>query len=451
LTNRHVQFITIGGTIGTGLFLSTGNAILIAGPSIVFGYIISGFFSFLIIRQLGEMTVHEPVVGSIAYFANKYCGEFIGFFAGWNYWVLYIMIGMAELTGMAAYVQHWFPDIETWKITLFFLTLVNITNIAAVKIYAEIEFLLTIIKTIAICTIILIGIHVLIINPGFTKSVILKNLYIQPINTVYSIFNKLFPRGIAGFITAIPIIIFSFGGIELTCATASETINPKKTIPTSINKTMLYILLIYILSTLILSFNNQLSNQYNSSSPFVVILNNAGFKYTALVFNFIVLVAALSVYNCCIYNSSRTIYGLSIHGNAPKIFIKTTKKGTPIISVLLSVILTLFVVPLNYFIPNWQKVFKTIIGFIVTCAILNWIIISMSHIMFKKKTNIENKKTSFSSPFYPYANYVSLFFIFFIIIIMLISKQLSMTKQIIFIPVWITITYMIYRIYKIKK
>ena len=49
-------------------------------------------------RQLGEMVVEEPVAGSFSYFAYKYWGSFAGFASGWNYWVLYVLVAMAELT-----------------------------------------------------------------------------------------------------------------------------------------------------------------------------------------------------------------------------------------------------------------------------------------------------------------------------------------------------------------
>ncbi len=46
LKNRHVQLIAIGGTIGTGLFLGSGKAIALAGPAIIFAYLIVGIALF---------------------------------------------------------------------------------------------------------------------------------------------------------------------------------------------------------------------------------------------------------------------------------------------------------------------------------------------------------------------------------------------------------------------
>ena len=70
----------MGGAVGTGLFLGSAQVIQSAGPSIILGYTIVGLVAFLIMRQMGEMIVEEPVVGSFSYFAQKYWGRFPGFY-----------------------------------------------------------------------------------------------------------------------------------------------------------------------------------------------------------------------------------------------------------------------------------------------------------------------------------------------------------------------------------
>lgn len=114
LKNRHIQLIALGGAIGTGLFLGSASVIQSAGPGIILGYAIAGFIAFLIMRQLGEMVVEEPVSGSFAHFAYKYWGPFAGFLSGWNYWVMFVLVGMAELTAAGIYMQYWLPDVPTW-------------------------------------------------------------------------------------------------------------------------------------------------------------------------------------------------------------------------------------------------------------------------------------------------------------------------------------------------
>jgi L-asparagine transporter-like permease len=452
LTNRHIQFIALGGAIGTGIFLGAGSAIFAAGPSVLLGYLISGIMAFSIMRQLGEMDTEEPMAGSFSYFAYKYWGDFPGFLAGWNYWILYVMIGIAELTAVAAYAQYWFPGIATWKTALFFFTIISAVNIAAVKIYGEMEFAFSIVKITAICTMILAGGYILFFNPSLVTGATIKNLWLAPsigIHAGDSTFSGFFPHGLMGLIMALPIITFSFGGLELVGITAAETENPKATIPKAVNQVVLRILIFYIGSLAVLLSLYHWSNLKITDSPFVMIFDRIGFKYAAWTLNFIILTASLSVYNSCIYSNSRMLYGLALQNNAPQVFTKTSKRGVPTASLLLSSLLIFLVVPLNYFIPNWFNAFQIIMSFVVVCAIVNWWMITISHLKFKKQKKGENYKTFFPSHFYPYSNYITMIF-YFLIMTAMTLPQLGMGKQVAAVPIWLLAVYIGYKISRKK-
>ncbi len=157
LKNRHIQLIALGGAVGTGLFLGLAQTIKMAGPSVLLGYAIGGLIAFMIMRQLGEMIVEEPVAGSFSHFAYKYWGSFAGFASGWNYWVLYVLVAMAELSAVGLYVQYWWPEIPTWVSAAVFFILINAINLANVKIYGELEFWFSIIKVVAVVAMIAFG------------------------------------------------------------------------------------------------------------------------------------------------------------------------------------------------------------------------------------------------------------------------------------------------------
>ena len=164
LHNRHIQLIALGGAIGTGLFLwhwpgdSDGGSGCIA---------VAGIIAFLIMRQLGEMVVEEPVSGSFAHFAYKYWGPFAGFLSGWNYWVMFVLVGMAELTAAGIYMQYWFPDVPTWIWAAAFFIIINAVNLVNVRLYGETEFWFALIKVLAIIGMIGFG-QWLLITSGAT-------------------------------------------------------------------------------------------------------------------------------------------------------------------------------------------------------------------------------------------------------------------------------------------
>ena len=166
LKNRHIQLIALGGAIGTGLFLGSAGVLKSAGPSMILGYAIAGFIAFLIMRQLGEMIVEEPVAGSFSHFAHNYWGSFAGFLSGWNYWVLYVLVGMAELTAVGKYIQFWWPEVPTWVSAAVFFVLVNLINTLNVKVFGEMEFWFAIIKVVAIIGMIVLGCYMLFSGTG---------------------------------------------------------------------------------------------------------------------------------------------------------------------------------------------------------------------------------------------------------------------------------------------
>jgi L-asparagine transporter-like permease len=448
LTNRHIQFIALGASIGTGLFLGAGSAIFAAGPSVLLGYLLAGFLVFLMVRQLNEMNTEETAPGSYSYFAYKYWGNFPGFLAGWNHSILYILISIAELTAVAAYTQYWFPNIPTWETALFFFVIITIVNLCTVKAYGEAEFLFSIVKIAAICAMILAGGYILLFDPSLVSGASIKNLWLAPTigqHSVDATFSGFFPHGLIGLMAAFPTIIFAFDGLDTIGMSAAETAEPKKNIPKATNQVVLRILIFYIGSLIVLLSLYHWSNLSVSESPFVMIFDKIGFKSVAWVLNFIILTAALSVYNSCIYGNSRMLYGLALQKNAPQVFAKTTKKGVPIASVLFTSLLTFLVVPLNYFMPSWFEAFDIIMNFSVICIVTYWCIIAITHLKFKTQMKLENRKTTFPSLFYPYSNYIVLVAVAFILFGMSLP-QLGMAKQVVAIPIWLLIVFLGYKL-----
>lgn len=217
LKNRHIQLIALGGAVGTGLFLGSAQTINMAGPAVILGYGIGGIIAFLIMRQLGEMITEEPVAGTFSHFSYKYWGPFAGFLSGWNYWMLFVLVSMAELTAVGLYVQYWWPDIPTWVSAAFFFVLINLINLTTVKVYGEMEFWFAIIKVAAIIGMIAFGSYLLISGGGGPEAG-LSNLWSQ---------GGFMPFGFEGLVMATAIIMFSFGGLELIGITAAEADNPE--------------------------------------------------------------------------------------------------------------------------------------------------------------------------------------------------------------------------------
>lgn len=105
LSNRHLQLIAIGGAIGTGLFMGSGKTISLAGPSILFIYMIIGLMVFFVMRALGELLLSNLQYKSFIDFSTDLIGPWAGYFVGWTYWLCWITIGIADLSAIINYLQ----------------------------------------------------------------------------------------------------------------------------------------------------------------------------------------------------------------------------------------------------------------------------------------------------------------------------------------------------------
>ncbi|MFJ5438916.1 amino acid permease [Pectobacterium brasiliense] len=425
LKNRHIQLIALGGAVGTGLFLGIAQTIKMAGPSVLLGYAIGGLIAFLIMRQLGEMVVEEPVAGSFSHFAYKYWGDFAGFASGWNYWVLYVLVAMAELSAVGIYVQYWWPDIPTWVSAAVFFLLINAINLANVKVYGEMEFWFAIIKVVAIIGMIVFGGWLLLSGTGGPEATV-TNLWAQ---------GGFFPNGVLGLVMAMAVIMFSFGGLELVGITAAEADDPEKSIPRATNQVIYRILIFYIGSLAILLSLYPWGKVVEGGSPFVMIFHELNSNVVATVLNIVVLTAALSVYNSCVYCNSRMLFGLAKQGNGPKVLKTVDARGVPVVAIGISALATALCVLINYLIPG--KAFELLMALVVSALVINWAMISLAHLKFRAQKDKEGTVTKFKALLYPLGNYICLLFLAGILVIMFLTPGIQISVML--IPVWLVI------------
>ncbi|MCL0001211.1 amino acid permease [Providencia rettgeri] len=437
LKNRHIQLIALGGAVGTGLFLGIATTIQMAGPSVLLGYALCGFIAFLIMRQLGEMIVQEPVAGSFSHFAFKYWGGFAGFLSGWNYWVMFILVGMTELTAAGKYMQHWWPELPIWVSAAVFFIAVNAVNLVNVRSYGETEFWFALIKVIAVVAMIIFGCYLLLSGHGGPQAKV-SNLWE---------YGGFFANGFNGLIMALAIIMFSFGGLELVGITAAEAEDPDKSIPKAINQVVYRILIFYIGSLAVLLALYPWVDLDGKTSPFVLIFHELGDLLVANSLNVVILIAALSVYNSGAYATSRMLYGLAQQSNAPKFLAKVNKGGVPVMALLVSGIATSGGILINFVMEG--KAFELLMSLVVTTLVLNWIMICVSNLKFRAAMNKQGVETKFKSIWYPFGNYLCLAFLLLILGIILTMDGLRISVLI--MPLWIAVLWVGYQFSGAKK
>ncbi|KAI9284537.1 amino acid permease/ SLC12A domain-containing protein [Umbelopsis sp. AD052] len=377
LKARHLTMISLGGTIGTGLFLTSGASIAQAGAGgALVAYAITGLMVYFMMESLGEMATYLPISGSFNNYAGRFLDPALGFAFGWNYWYNWAVTLAVELSAGSIIMAYWLPDVPGWVWSLIFLILMLALNLFSVKGYGETEYWLALLKVVTVIIFIIVGILVATGAVG---------------GHVYGFENYALGafQGM-GVLTTFLLAAFSFQGSELIGVIAGETENPRKMVPRAIKQVFWRILLFYICSLfiigLIIPYNDpsllSASVDNIATSPFTLVFQKAGLAGADDFMNAVILTTVLSAGNSGLYASSRTLFDLASEGRAPKIFTKLTKQGVPIYCVLLTALIGGLAFLSSLF--GNGVVYQWLISISGVAGLIAWLNIAICHFQFRR-------------------------------------------------------------------
>ncbi|HET7616029.1 MAG TPA: amino acid permease, partial [Bacillales bacterium] len=332
LKARHLTMISLGGSIGTGLFLASGTAIHTAGPGgALVAYLVIGIMVFFIMTSLGELASFMPTSGSFSTYATRFIDPALGFALGWNYWYSWAITLAAELSASTLLMKFWFPDSPSILWSGLFLAVIFLLNYLSVKGYGEGEYWFAFIKVATVTIFIIVGL-----------------LMIFGIMSGNAVGFHNFVAGDApfhgGFLATLGIFLaagFSFQGTEIVGVASGESENPGKTIPRAIRTIFWRILLFYVLAIMVIGLlipftDKSLQSTNIMVSPFTLVFEKAGLAFAASLMNAVILTAVLSAGNSSLYASTRMLYAMSKDGQAPRFLSRLNDRGVPIGSLLVT-------------------------------------------------------------------------------------------------------------------
>lgn len=440
LQSRHIELIALGGAIGVGLFLGSATAIKTAGPAILINYIVAGMIIFFIMRALGELVMYKPVSGSFSTYATEFIGEWAGFFTGWTYWFMWIVIGMAEITAIGKYVHLWFPHIDNWIPALISLVIIYMINMIAVKVFGEVEFWFALIKVVTIVILILVGLLIIFTGIG-------NNGHATGFSNLWS-HGGFMPEGFSGLLLSLQMVMFAFIGVELIGITAGEAKDPDKTIPKAVDSVIWRILIFYVGSLTVILAIYPWIGLNEDISPFVLTFEKVGIPGAAMIINMVVLTAALSSCNSGVFSSGRMLFNLSHLSQAPRAFQKVTNRSIPGKAITISTLFLLIGVALNYFIP--QKAFAYITSIGTVGAVWTWMIIMFAHLKYHQRVKAGKiKRSHFQMPGAPVTNWIVIVFLAIVIVLLAFNDETRIA--LIVGPIWFIILTLGYQFAKKKK
>lgn len=378
LSERHINMIAFSGVIGNGLFLQSGNAIAVAGPGgAVLSFVLMGTVISSVISSLGEMTALMPVNGPIMEFPRRFLDRGVGLAVGWMYWFAYCVLAADQLVAFSNAIKFQYDDGRTflnWKVGVdtdpavwvsLGIVLVISFNMLPVRIYGELEYIFGCIKLTFICMLIVLMLIFSVMTPR-------SNAYYTEApgtkywNDPYSFFWSTYDvRDEAGFVqrtikgsigaflnmwTTIIGVIFSYTGMDIIAATASESksLSDAESMKMAVRKLNMRVVTLYCLTILTASFAvprdhpfiNGEGSSASSHSLFIIAAVEAGLPHLAHFFNAMFVFSAFSCAINTLYVASRVLHTMALLGYTGPEWItkrlRATRTGVPVRAVLAS-------------------------------------------------------------------------------------------------------------------
>lgn len=403
--------ISLGGVIGTGLFVSSGYTIHQAGPlGAILAYTIGSVLVYAVMLSLGELSVAMPYAGSFHLYAKQFIGPGTAFTIAILYWLNWIVALASEFTAAGVLMQRWFPHSPEWAWSAAFIALVLVLNILSVRLYGEAEFWFASIKVVAIIAFMIVGLLAIVgVFPAFGSALGAGNVSTSTgagggsaggivtgatdaasagsagSAASYALHNLigdgLLPNGLAPVLSTLLTVTFAFSGTEVVAVAAGETRDPKTAIPKAIHTSVLRLVIFFIGSISVMAALIPWRQAGVNASPFVLVFEQVGLPFAGDIMNIVVLTAVLSAANSGLYVSSRMVWSMAKEGMLPRSFGATNQHGVPIIAVLVS--LAGGLLALLSSVVAASTVYLALVAVSGIATLIVWLVVAICHIRFR--------------------------------------------------------------------
>ncbi|MBI3400148.1 MAG: amino acid permease [Acidobacteria bacterium] len=371
LSSAQQAMMALGGAIGTGLFLASGLSVNVAGPAVIFSYVVAAAISWLLGRALIEMAVAHPTAGAFGVYAGVYVSPFAGYAVRVSYWLMQVIATGGQLVAASIYMGYWFPAVPGAIWVFAFAAALLIINSRAVGRLGAIEYWLVMIKIVAVG--LFIG----------TTALVVTGLTGEPAVGLRNITGGGFaPFGVGGVWLGVCFTIYSFIGVEIVAVTSGEASDPAQTIPKAMRRMILGLSAIYVVTIALLVASTPWRQLGVGESPFVSGLARLGIPGAAGLMNFVVLSAALSSANANLYLIARTLFSLARAGFVPPALGTVTRRGAPVNALLVSGLGLGAAVLVRALWPDSAYVW--FFGVALFGALFVWLMIFVTHIAFRR-------------------------------------------------------------------
>ncbi len=317
----------VGATVGTGIFIVLTQAVPIAGPAVIFSFVIAGVVAGLTAVCYAELASAVPVSGSSYSYAYATLGEVVAMIVAACLLLEYGVSSAAVAVGWSEYLNQLLNNIFGFTIpdTLSKSPAAGgVINLPAVVLVTLCALLLIrgaseSAKANAIMVIIKLSVLGLFIVVGLT-------------GWHSDNFAHFAPFGAKGVITASGVIFFSFIGLDAVSTAGEEVKNPRKTMPRAIILALLVVTTVYVLVAIVAVAAQPLEKFKGQEAGLAAILQNAaGASWPGTVLAAGAVISIFSVTLVTIYGQTRILFAMGRDGMLPALFKKVNPRTlTPV-------------------------------------------------------------------------------------------------------------------------
>ncbi|CCO28205.1 General amino acid permease AGP2 [Rhizoctonia solani AG-1 IB] len=325
LNARQVQLFSIGGTIGTSIFVAIGTALVRGGPlSLLIGYAFWCSVIFCVNEGQAEMVCLLPIESSFNRFATRWVDRAFGAATSWNYWICMVALFNFEITAFTAVVGFWTDDVHPAIFPVAMLAVYAALNLWSAKFFGETEFWISLMKVILIIGLLIMTFFLMVgVNPQ--RDAFGFRFWRDPGPMAEYISTGDMGR-FQGFFACVLSAGFAVAGPDMLSIIAGEAKAPRRIMPKAFRTVFVRLILFFVLGSLavgiLVPYNDPVLNAAISEgkpgaarSPYVAALTRLNVPVLPHIINAMILTSIFSAGNAFLFNGSRTLHGIALDGH----------------------------------------------------------------------------------------------------------------------------------------
>ncbi|EUJ25089.1 amino acid permease [Listeria grandensis FSL F6-0971] len=422
-----LTMLGVGAVVGAGIFILPGQvASVIAGPGIIFSFIIAGLACCLAALCYSEFASKLPIAGSAYTYSYHVFGEGIAWILGWSLLLEYGLAVAAVASGWASYVKSllagfslhipeaisgsYNPDKGTYFDLLAFIIIIVIGILLSlgIKESTRVNNVMVLLKVAVVILFIVVGVF-----------------YVKPDN-----WTPFLPFGFSGVITGASMVFFAYIGFDAVSTASEEVKNPQRNMPIGIISSLAICTLLYIVLSAVLTGIVPYADLEGISAPVAFALQAIGQNWFAGLLSLGAIVGMTTVILVMSYGGTRLLFAMGRDGLLPESFAKLGKRNTPVRNTLIFAIAMGLVAGV---IPLAQLAELINIG-----TLFAFSMVSLG--IFFLRRNKDLPQTGFKTPLYPFVPALS-----FLLCVYLILNLSAITW--ISFAIWFVVGLAVYFVY----